>query len=97
MEFIRPELLILIPILNIIGMGLKDAKFFNDNKLPLALGAAGIFLSTCYMFAFVTSDTWLQGVFTGIVQGVLVAGTSVYGHQVFKQMRKKDESDNDKV
>ncbi|MDR1755235.1 MAG: phage holin family protein [Eubacterium sp.] len=94
MEFIRPELLILIPILNVLGVGIKGAKFFSDERIPIVLGACGIFLATSYMFAFVTEYTWLKGIFTGIVQGVLVTGVSVYGHQIFKQTGKSNKKSN---
>ena len=44
-EFVKPELLILIPVLYLIGAGLKNSKFKN-NLIPIALGIFGIILST---------------------------------------------------
>mgnify|MGYP003305078229 CR=1 FL=1 len=43
-DFIKPELLVLIIVLNIIGTGLKKSKF-NDKFIPLALGSISIVLT----------------------------------------------------
>ena len=40
-EFVKPELLILIPVLYLIGTGLKNS-IFKDNLIPIALGIFGI-------------------------------------------------------
>ena len=89
-EFIKPELLILIPVLYIIGMGLKSSRF-KDNFIPLTLGAIAIVLSALYVFA--TSDVngakqVAMAIFTAITQGVLTAGASVYFNQIYKQLTK---------
>ena len=89
-EFVKPELLILIPVLYIIGAGLKNSKF-KDNLIPIALGIIGILLSVIYIFA--TTDVQgmkdiLMGIFVSITQGILVAGCSVYFNQIYKQLKK---------
>jgi len=91
-EFVKPELLILIPVLYIIGAGLKVSKF-KDNFIPVTLGVVGILLSTIYVFA--TTDISgnkdiLMGIFISLTQGVLVAGCSVYFNQIYKQLKKGD-------
>ena len=40
-EFIKPELLILIPVLYIVGIGLKKSKL-SDTLIPLVLGGIAI-------------------------------------------------------
>lgn len=40
-DYIKPELLILIPVLYLIGMGLKKSQSVADRKIPLILGACG--------------------------------------------------------
>ena len=89
-EFVKPELLILIPVLYLIGTGLKNT-IFKDNLIPIALGIFGIILSMIYVFATTdisgTKDI-LMGIFISLTQGILVAGCSVYFNQIYKQLKK---------
>lgn len=90
-EFIRPELLVLIPVLYLIGMCLKHAQAFADKYIPIALGGAGIALAALWVVATSTIASPQDGalaIFTAIVQGVLVAGASVYIDQLIKQAKK---------
>lgn len=90
-EFIRPELLVLIPVLYFVGMGLKSAQAFADKHIPIALGAVGVALAALWVVATSTIASPQDGalaVFTAIVQGVLVAGASVYIDQLIKQAKK---------
>ena len=89
-EFVKPELLILIPVLYIIGVGLKNS-IFKDNLIPVILGVVGILLSTIYVFAtgeISGSKDIHMGIFISLTQGVLVAGCSVYFNQIYKQLKK---------
>lgn len=90
-EFIRPELLVLIPVLYFIGVALKSAQAFADKHIPLALGAVGVALAALWVVATSTIASPQDGalaIFTAIVQGVLVAGASVYIDQLIKQAKK---------
>ena len=89
-EFVKPELLILIPVLYLVGSGLKVSKF-KDNFIPISLGTLGIILSCIYVFATSTiaaKQDILMAIFISITQGILVAGCSVYFNQIYKQIRK---------
>ncbi len=91
-EYIKPELLILVPVLYLIGAALKKSAL-KDKLIPFVLGAAGILLSGIYLFA--TSDVHgaqaiATAVFTALTQGVLVAGASVYVNQLIVQGTKKE-------
>ena len=48
-DFIKPELLILVPVLYIVGLGLKKTSL-SDKFIPLILGASGVILSAIWMF-----------------------------------------------
>ena len=89
-EFVKPELLILIPVLYLSGTGLKNS-IFKANLIPIALGIFGIILSMIYVFATTeisgTKDI-LMGIFISLTQGILVAGCSVYFNQIYKQLKK---------
>ena len=91
-EFIKPELLVLIPVLYIVGIELKKSKL-PDNLIPLVLGGISIVLSAAWVIA--TSDiSTLKDVayalFISVTQGILSAGASVYVNQLYVQSKKKE-------
>lgn len=79
-EFITENALVLIPVLNIIGVILKDTEKIPDKFIPLILLGFGVLCSVAIMGISAES----------VVQGVLVTGTAVYGNQVIKQLKKKE-------
>lgn len=85
--FIKPELLVLVPFLNFVGIGLKKSNVKN-NYIPSFLGFCGVFMSMLYVLG--TEAFSLLGAFTAITQGVLCAGASVYLNQLIKQHKKQD-------
>lgn len=91
LDFIRPELLTLIPLLYVVGMILKDAAFVRDNHIPLILGGVGVVLAICYVCGDAATIS-LTAVATAVTQGILCAGVAVYGNQIFKQMKKGKET-----
>ena len=91
-EFIKPELLILIPVLYIVGIGLKKSKL-SDTLIPLVLGEIAIVLSAAWVIASSNISTLKDvayALFVSVTQGVLSAGASVYFNQLCVQSRKKD-------
>lgn len=93
MEYIRPELLTLIPVLYFVGMGLKGAQQIVDKHIPLWLGLCGVVLASLYVLPTSDIASWqgaMMAIFAAITQGVLCAGCSVYANQIYKQTRKED-------
>ena len=93
MEYIKPELLVLIPVLYFVGVGLKSMSFPKDKYIPAVLAAVGVVLAAVWVLA--TSDIaevkdGAMAVFTAIVQGILCAGASVYVNQLIKQSGKDE-------
>lgn len=89
-QYIRAELLILIPVMYIIGMGLKKSKT-ADRHIPLILGTISIILSALWVFATEDLNSGkeiLAAFFTAVTQGVLAAGASVYASQLYIQSKK---------
>ena len=91
-DYIKTELLVLIPVLYFIGVGLKKSKL-PDKWIPFVLGVSAIILSAVWVIA--TADiTDLQeiasAIFTAVTQGVLVAGASVYVNQLYIQAKKEE-------
>jgi hypothetical protein len=91
-EFIKPELLVLIPVLYLCGTALKKSEV-ADKHIPLYLGILSVFLSFLFIMATSNISGWQEGlmaVFSGLTQGILCAGASVYANQLVKQARKDD-------
>ncbi len=92
-KFVKPELLVLVPVLYFIGLGFKKAQSVHDKHIPLLLGACGIVLAILWVLATASITGWqsaLMAIFTALVQGVLCAGFSVYVNQIFKQLEKPE-------
>ena len=91
-EFIKPELLVLIPVLYLCGIALKKSQM-PDKSIPMILGAVSVALSFLFIGATSVIGGWqeaLMAIFSGITQGVLCAGASVYVNQLIKQNSKEE-------
>lgn len=92
-EYIKPELLVVAIVLYFVGMGIKNTKLIKDKYIPIILGSLGVIVSAIYIIATSTINGYqevLMAIFSSIVQGVLVAGTSVYVNQIIKQKKKEE-------
>ena len=78
-EYIINEALIVVPALWIIGRFLKKTPKIQDWVIPWVLLVVGI-LATLGIMGF-TIDA--------AVQGILVAGAAVFGHQLVKQTQNR--------
>lgn len=90
-DMIKPELLTLVPVLYLFGMGLKKSVLVKDNYIPLVLGGMGVILSCLYLVGMAPIAGWRDALlllFSGITQGILTAGASVYVNQLLKQTQK---------
>ena len=94
MEYVKPELLVLIPVLYMIGMGCKQAAAVRDEYIPAILGLLGVGLVVLWLLgSTLAADAqgWALLAWTGIVQGVLCAGAAVYFDQIGKQHNKLNQ------
>lgn len=90
-EFVKPELLVLVPVLYLVGAGLKKSEL-KDKLIPAVLGLAGVLLAAMYIAAtgtFAGVQDVIAGAFAALTQGILCAGASVYVNQVVKQAGKE--------
>ena len=79
LEYISENALLMIPVLNIIGMIIKNTEKIPDKYIPLIL-----------LFFGIVGAVAIMGISPeGVIQGALVTGTAVYGNQVFKQLKKE--------
>lgn len=91
MNYVKPELIVVAIVLYFVGLGFKKAQYFPDKHIPAILGAGGIFLCALWVLASSPIGTYqeiLMAAFTSIIQGLLVAGLSVYINQLIKQAKK---------
>ena len=89
-EFVKPELLVLVPVLYLIGVGIKNTAI-KDKVIPVVLGITSRVLCGLYVFATSNIHTIKEiamALFTACTQGVLIAGGSVYINQLYKQSKK---------
>ena len=86
-NYIEPELIVLIPVLYFVGIGLKKHRRIKDSYIPLLLGISGVLMSCLYMFGM--KGFSLISLFMAICQGILCAGMSVYSNQIYKQLKNR--------
>ncbi|WP_231165482.1 phage holin family protein [Clostridium botulinum] len=86
MDYIVEQALILIPVLYILGIMLKGTNKIKDWTIPWILLVVGIIGAIALMGLNVNS----------VLQGILAAGTAVFGNQLVKQttIKSKKEQDN---
>ncbi len=92
-EYIKPELLVVVIVLYFIETGLKKTELIKDKFIPIILGGIGILISAIYVIATSQINVYqevMMAIFTSIIQGILVAGISVYVKKLI-QNRKKDK------
>ena len=92
--YIHAELLILVPVLYLIGVGLKKSKL-SDSRIPLALGGISVLLCSIWVLATEAVSglqPFCSALFTAITQGILIAGASVYSNQLYKQFQKDNDN-----
>lgn len=83
MSYIIEEAYILIPVLYVIGVFLKNIPKLADWLIPWILLGLGM------LGGFFLKD--MQ--FSGILQGILVAGATVFANQLYKQTVVKSKDD----
>lgn len=91
-EYIKSELLVLVPVIYFIGVGIKKSKI-ADKWIPIILGSVAIALSFIWIIA--TSNisgikSIILALFTAITQGILIAGAGVYTNQIYLQAKKEE-------
>ncbi len=86
-DYIKPELLILVPVLFIAGEFIKSTDKISNKNIPAILGVAGIALTSLYVIA--TESFTGTSLFTAITQGVLVAGAAVYANELIDKKGKQ--------
>ena len=93
MEYIRPELYILIIVSYLIGIVFKKSSV-KDSLIPLYLSFTSVILATIYLLGITSVSSYqdiMMCIFSGVTQGILCAAVSVYINQLIKQTGSSDE------
>lgn len=81
LNYILENRLVLVPVLYIIGEFIKRTEYIKDKYIPIIILTIGIIFSV-----LMGGDT----VINNVNQGILVAGATVLGNQLMKQIGKED-------
>lgn len=81
MNFIKENIVVLVPVLYIIGEFMKRSEVVRDKYIPAIL----LVIAVAFSIAIVGFNV------DGIIQGILVAGATVLGNQLVKQANKEGE------
>ena len=86
--YILPELLVLIPVLNLIGVAIKRSEV-ADELIPVILGAFGMLMAILYELATLDAGgSVAMALFTGMVQGIFCAAGAVFLYETQKDLRR---------
>jgi hypothetical protein len=90
MEFVRPELAILVAVCWAVGLFVKKApiaKGVGDWLIPFILLGVGVAFSALYIGAVLGEGFGLAPMVSAAIQGILVAALAVFGNQMMKQAK----------
>lgn len=98
LQFIRPELLILVAVLWCLGLFLKKMPWFTAEwAIPLILLFVGIILTILYL-AIILAEGFTQiTILMGLIQGILIAAVAVFFNETIKQIFIKRLEDTNKL
>lgn len=91
MAYVKPELLVLTVVLYFIEIALKKSQGIEEKNIPIVLGIIGVLLAGIWVIAscpLTSLQEVAMAIFTSIVQGILVAGVSLYMYHLKKQSEK---------
>ncbi|KAB8139290.1 holin [Gracilibacillus oryzae] len=80
MEYVAPEMLIVIAALWVLGMFLKNTPSFPDWFIVWAILIAGI-VAALFVVGFSVE---------GVIQGIIAAGVAVFVHQLIVQTKHQE-------
>ena len=95
-NYINPELIVLVPVLYVLGLMIKDGIAIPNTAIPAVLGGVGVLLAVAWCMATVQPvGLWaiVLTLVTAVMQGILCAGAAVYIDQVGKQSAQAKAGD----
>jgi hypothetical protein len=87
LDYVKPELLVIIPILWYIGKQLKASRKIKDWAIPFILMAISILLVLPYILIF--EGPSMAGIWIGVIQSLVVWAIEGQAYQTLKQIKEK--------
>lgn len=89
-EFIRPELFILIVFLYCVGLFLKLNKGFKKEwSIPYILLAISVVVTLAYVCIYLGEGFAAPVIVAVVIQSVMIAAVTVFGNELIKQVLVK--------
>ena len=86
LEFIRPELFILVVFLWCLGLFLKKAPWFKAEwAIPFILLGVSVIFTIVYIAIVLNEGFLAEVIITGIIQATIIAALAVFGNELLKQ------------
>lgn len=96
-QFVRPELLILVVFIWSLGLFFKKAPWFTDEwKIPFILLGVSVLFAILYIAIVIGEGVTGPVIISAIIQGVIIACIAVFGNEAIKQYFVKRLEDNGK-
>jgi dolichyl-phosphate-mannose--protein O-mannosyl transferase len=93
-NFIQPQLFILVVFLYCLGLFLKKVPAFTAEWLiPIILLGVSLFITIIYMGVVIEGKFTAIVIVTAVIQSVIIAAVSVFGNEIIKQLTNKRKLD----
>lgn len=87
MDFIQPELFIIVVFIYCVGRFLKlNKRFNNDWMIPYILLGVSFLITLAYVSFVLAKGISAAIIVAVIIQAVLIAAVAVFGNELIKQM-----------
>ena len=97
LQFIRPELFILVIFIWCLGLFLKKAPWFTDEwKIPFILLIVAVIFAILYIAIVIGEGFGAPVIVSAIIQGVIIGALAVFGNEAIKQSFVKRLEDTSK-
>lgn len=90
MELIPSNLIILVAVLYVLGIGLKKSIAVQDKYITLVLLILGITFAVLLAIINAQYKTLLEAIIYGAMQGILCWGVAIGINQTAKQLNKQE-------
>jgi hypothetical protein len=88
LQFVRPELLIVLVACYVLGLFLKQSTI-KDWLIPFIILAFAIVLTILYIAVVLGEGLSGKVIIVGFIQGLITAALAVFGNQLIKQAIEK--------
>lgn len=95
LQYIKPELLILLPVLYGIGAIIKKIPKIPDWLIPFILLLVSVIITFIYVLAMSGFAFTGELIATSLIQGICLALATVGSNQLYKQATQKRNEDNE--